>query len=124
MKNLLSILSGRLLSLIFPAMLVASFLVPGNVLAYMEMSNGDGGSGGGQGDPLDTNDYGSSGDGSDDQEQTGAETIRSPFVIGLDQIQILLIPKFVGGTLIFTIMVIDQADLGRGDLSLEGIHAP
>ena len=122
MKKILSILSGRLMSLIFPAALVASFLVPTNVLALKEMSLGGGDPGCTEGDPLDTNDYGSSGGGgSDVHDQAGTEPIRNPFVLELDRIQVLLIPEFVGGTLIFKIMVIDKTTL---DMSLEGTHAP
>jgi hypothetical protein len=124
MKKMLSILSGRLMSLIFPAALVASFLIPANVLAYVEMSNGNGGSGGWEGDPLDTNDYGSGGGGSDVHDTTSAELIRDPLIFELDKFQILLIPEFVGGTLIFRIMVIDIDAMGLTDLSLEGAHAP
>jgi len=124
MKKLLSILSHRLMSLIFPAALVASFLIPANVLAYQEMSNGSGGSGGSEGDPLDNNDYGSSGDGSDVEDNTGVEPIRIPLGFDIDQFQILLIPEFVGGTLIFRIMVIDNGALSLRELSLEGTHAP
>jgi hypothetical protein len=124
MKKMLSILSDRLMSLIFPAALVASFLIPANVLAYQEMRNGNGGSGGSEGDPLDTNDYGSSGGGSDVHDTDSAELIRDPIIFELDKFQILLIPEFVGGTLIFRIMVIDIGAMGLTDLSLEGIHAP
>ncbi len=124
MKKLLSIISGRLMSMIFPAALVASFLLPANVLAYQEMSSGTGGSGGSEGDPLDTNDYGSSGGGSDVQDSTGFEPVRIPLGFDINQVQILLIPEFVGGTLIFRIMVIDKGSLGLMELSLEGTHAP
>jgi hypothetical protein len=125
MKKLLSILSGRLMSLVFPAVLVASFLAPTNVLALKEISLGGGDTGSTEGDPLDTNDYGSSGGGgSDVHDQTSTNPIRSPFVLELDRIQVLLIPEFVGGTLIFKIMVIDKTVLDMGDLILEGTHAP
>ena len=124
MKKMLSILSDRLMSLIFPAALVASFLIPANVLAYQEMRNGNGGSGGSEGDPLDTNDYGSSGGGSDVQDTDSAELIRDPIIFELDKFQILLIPEFVGGTLIFRIMVIEIDAMGLTDFSLEGTHAP
>ena len=124
MKKVLAIISGRLMSLIFPAALVASFLIPATVLAYQEMSNGSGGGGGSQGDPLDNNDYGSSGDGSDAEGTTGVEPIRIPWGFDIDQFQILLIPEFVGGTLIFRIIVIDNGALSLTELSLEGTHAP
>jgi len=124
MKKMLSILSDRLMSLIFPAALVASFLIPANVLAYQEMSNGNGGSGGSEGDPLDTNDYGSSGGGSDVEDNTSFEPVRIPLGFDINQVQILLIPEFVGGTLIFRIMVIEIGAMGLTELSLEGTHAP
>ncbi len=126
MKKLLSIWSGRLVFLLVPAALIASFLAPANVLAIKEISLGGGIAGYTEGDPLDTNDFGSSGGsgGSDVQDQNGTDPISNPFVFELDRIQIVLIPEFVGGTLIFKIMVIDKAALGMTDFSLEGTHAP
>ncbi len=125
MKKLLSILSGRLMSLLFPAAVIVSFLAPTSALAIKEISLGGGGDGGVEGDPLDTNDYGSSGGGGDDtHDQTGTAPVKFPFVFELERIQILLIPEFVGGTLIFKIMFIDSSALSPVDLSLEGSNAP
>ena len=123
MKKLLSIISGRLMSMIFPAALVASFLLPANVLAYQEMSSGTGGSGGSEGDPLDTNDYGSSGGGSDVQDSTGFEPVRIPLGFDINQVQILLIPEYIGGTLIFRIMIVDSHEFDLSGVNLEGSHA-
>ncbi|MCK9995529.1 MAG: hypothetical protein KAH56_04525 [Candidatus Krumholzibacteria bacterium] len=126
MKNLLSILSGRLMSLVFPAAVIVSFLAPTNALAVKEISLGGGGTGGTEGDPLDTNDYGSSGgDGGDDvHDQTGTAPTGFPFVFEFNRIQVLLVPQYVGGTLTFKIMFIDSSELSPVDLSMEGSNAP
>ncbi len=124
MKKLLSILSGRLMSLLFPAAVIVSFLAPTSALAIKEISLGGGGDGGVEGDPLDTNDYGSSGGGSDVEDNTSFEPVRIPLGFDINQVQILLIPEFVGGTLIFRIMVIEIGAMGLTELSLEGTHAP
>ena len=124
MKKVLSILSGRLMSLVFPAAVVMSFLVPANAMAFKELSLGGGDSGGTEGDPLDTNDYGSSGGGSDVEDQTGAPSTRLPLGFKLDRMQILLVPQFVGGTLIFQILVIDSIGPDQSEIVMEGFHAP
>ena len=125
MKKLLSKLSGRLMTFLFPAALVASFLAPANVAAHMDMSNGHGGRGATEGDPLDTNDYGGSGGGgSDVQDQNGSGSPSIPFVFQLDRYQILLIPDFQGGTPTFRILVVEKTDLSLAGRSLEGTHAP
>jgi hypothetical protein len=125
MKKLLSILSGRLMSFVFPAAVIVSFLAPANALAFKEISLGGGDPGGTEGDPLDTNDYGSSGGGGDDvHDQNGTPSSELPLVFRIDQIQILLIPEYFGGTLIFRIMIIDSHELDLSGLSLEGSNAP
>jgi len=124
MKKLLSHWSGRLMFLLIPASLVASFLFPANVLARVFMSNGGGGMDGTEGDPLDTNDYGGGGGGSDVQDQGGALPPSGSYIIELDRFQILLIPEHVGGTLTFRIMVVEKADRGLARRSVEETHAP
>ena len=128
MNNLLSILSGRLMSALFPAALAVSFLVPANVLAAaLLLSSGGGGDGFTEGDPLDTNDVGGSRDGdggSDVYDKSSSDSIFNPFRFELGQVQVLLIPEFVGGTLIFKIMIVDNDVAGMSDSSPEGIHAP
>ena len=124
MKKLLSHWSGRLMFLLIPASLVASFLVPANVLARVVMSNGGGGTDGTEGDPLDTNDYGGGGGGSDVQDQGGALPPPGSYILVLDRFQILLIPEHVGGTLTFRIMVVEKAERGLARRSVEETHAP
>jgi hypothetical protein len=124
MKNLLSHWSGRLMFLLIPASLIASFLVPANVLAKVFMSNGGGSSGGTEGDPLDTNDYGGGSGGGDVHDQGGALPPSDSYIIELERFQILLIPEHVGGTLTFRIMVVEKTDRGFARRSTEGTHAP
>lgn len=128
MNNLLSTLSGRLMSALFPAALAVGFLVPANVLAAaLLLSSGGGGDGFTEGDPLDTNDAGGSRDGdggSDVYDKSSTDSIFNPFRFELCQVQVLLIPEFVGGTLIFKIMIVDIDVAGMSDSSPEGIHAP
>ena len=123
MKKLLSILSGRLMSLVFPAAVIVSFLVPASALALKEISLGGGDPGSTEGDPLDTNDYGSSGGGGDVHDQTGTPSSDLPLVWRIDQIRILLIPEYIGGTLIFRIMIIDIHEMDLSGVSLEGSNA-
>jgi hypothetical protein len=123
MKNLLSHWSGRLMFLLIPASLIASFLVPANVLAKVYMSNGGGGADGTEGDPLDTNDYGGGG-GGDVHDQGGALPPSDSYIFELERFQILLIPEHVGGTLTFRIMVVEKTDRGFARRSTEGTHAP
>ncbi len=123
MKKLLSTLSGRLMSLVFPAAVIVSFLAPANALALKEISLGGGDPGGIEGDPLDTNDYGSSGGGGDVHDQTGPPSSDLPLVWRIDQIRILLIPEYIGGTLIFRIMIIDIHEMDLSGVSLEGSNA-
>jgi len=125
MKKLLSIWSGRLIFLLFSAALVVSFLAPVNVLAMKQISLGWG-IGGTEGDPLDTNDYsGSSSGGSQDvNEEIGTDSVSNPLVFKFGRIRILLVPQFLLGNPIFNIIVIDNADLGLSDWSLERTNAP
>lgn len=122
MKNLFSIWSGRLMILLFPAALVASALVPSQVLAYQGMSNGGHVTGSLEGDPLDTNDYGGGGSGSDVHDDGGAAPVDSPRIPDLQKIRVLLITEFLGGTLIFKIIIIKETSFGV--TSVEEIHAP
>ena len=125
MKNILSILSGRLTSMLFPFVMVVSFLFPTSVMASIEYSLfGDGGTGLLEGDPLDTNDVGSgNGGGLNHVDKSNTNLIPNPFGFKLGRSQILLIPESVGGILIFKIMVVEKPALGMMDLSPEGIHA-
>ncbi len=122
MKNLFSIWSGRLMILLFPAALVASALVPCQALAYQGMSNGGHVTGSLEGDPLDTNDYGGGGSGSDVHEDGGAGPVDGPRIPDLQKIRVLLITEFLGGTLIFKIIIIKETSFGV--TSVEEIHAP
>jgi hypothetical protein len=125
MKNLLSFWSGRLLSLLFSALVAACFLLPTSALARMDMSNGNGGGHGTEGDPLDNNDYGGgSGGGSNVHDQNGGGPVTIPIIIDRHDIMILLVPEFVGGVLNFRILVVPLAEPGHAEMSLEGTHAP
>ena len=123
MKKLLSILSGRLMSLVFPAAVIVSFLAPASALGIKEISLGGGDPGGLEGDPLDTNDYGSSGGGDDVHDQNGTPSSELPLIFRIDQIRILLIPEYIGGTLIFRIMIVDSHKLDLSGVNLEGSNA-
>jgi hypothetical protein len=124
MKNLLSIWSGRLKTLLFPAVLMAGFLVPANVSAYMGLSNGGGDGGGTEGDPLDTNDWDGGGGGSDVQDTNGVTPPRVPFVFQLDRFQILLVPDYSSGTPTFRVLVLKKTESDLAGRNLEGTHAP
>jgi hypothetical protein len=126
MKSMLSILSGRFSPLLVPAALVVSFLVPANAFSVKDMAIGTGGSGGSEGDPLDTNDYsggGGGGSGTDVHDNTGSPI--TPDLLGLEigRTQVLLVPQFVGGTLIFKIVIVDMEDIDLTAYGVEEIHA-
>lgn len=127
MKTLLSIWSGRLLSLLFPAALVVSFLAPVNASAIKDLGVAGDGHGGGEGDPLDTNDYGSSGggggSGTDVHSDSAAGGLLDLWGLDLGSTRVLLIPQFIGGTLIFKIMVVDLDASDLTAFSVEGTHA-
>ncbi len=126
MKKLISKWPDRLMSLFVPAALVVSFIAPTSAMALKEMSLGGGGTGGSEGDPLDTNDVGGGGGGGGSDihnDATPAPTV-DPLGFSLDRYRILLVPEMLGGTLIFRIIVVDKSDLGLADFSMEGYHAP
>ena len=124
MKNLLSSWSGRLIALIFPAALVASFLAPSKALAIQYMSLGGRDPGSLEGDPMDNNDYGGGGGGSDVHDDSGSGGSPIPLVFGFDHIQILMVPEFIGGKIVFRILIVERPDSGVTGLSLEGTYAP
>ena len=124
MKNLLSIWSGRLKTLLFPAALLAGFLVPATVSAYMGLSNGGSGGGGTEGDPLAPNDWDGGGGGSDVQDTSGVVPPRVPFVFELNRLRILLIPDYSSGTPTFRVLVLKKTDSDLAGRNLEGTHAP
>ena len=124
MKKLLSIWSGRLLSLLFPAALVVSFLAPANALAIKELGVGGDGQGGGEGDPLDTNDYGSGGgSGGDVHNNDASSGTLDHWGLDLGRTQVFLVPQIVGGTIIFRVIIVDRDDSDMTALSLGGTHA-
>ena len=124
MNNLISKWPGRLVSLFVPAALVMSFIAPTSALAIKEMSLGGGGTGGSEGDPLDTNDAGGSGGGADIHDDAAACGTLDLLGFISDRYQILLVPEVLGGTLIFRIIVVEKSDLGLIDFRLEESHAP
>ena len=122
MKNLLSNWSGRLLALLFPAALVASVFLPAKALAVVYMSSGGGNNGSMEGDPLDTNDYGGGGNGSDIHD-SDAFTGPKPIVLDFGDMQIFLIQDVVGGKVIFRILFVERVDSDLAERSVEGTHA-
>ncbi len=123
MKNLLSNWSGRLLALLFPAALAASIFVPAQALAIMHLSNGGGNNGAMDGDPLDTNDYGGGGSGSD-IHNSGAGGSSMPLGLDLGQVQIFLVTDFVGGKVVFKIIAVEKIETGLVKGRQEATHAP
>jgi hypothetical protein len=121
MKTLFSNWSRRLLALLFPAALVASFLVPTKALAMVQISMGGGDSGGSEGDPLDTNDYG--GGGGSEVHNSGYGGSPIPLVFKFDLFRVFMVPEVVGGNVIFRILVVERTDTGPVERSLEGTHA-
>ena len=122
MKNLLSNWSGRLLALLFPAALAASIFVPAQALAIVYLSNGGGGNGSMDGDPMDTNDYGGGGGGSDvhDSHSIGSPV---PLILEFGDMQVFLVQDVVGGKVIFRILVVERVEEDRAERSVEGTHA-
>ncbi|MEN8007002.1 MAG: hypothetical protein ABFS42_08295 [Candidatus Krumholzibacteriota bacterium] len=126
MKKLISKLSGRLVSLLVPAFLVASFLAPTGALAKKEMSLGGGGTGdGSEGDPLDTNDVGGGGGGGSDIHNDSTTT-RFFDLLGFSssRLRVLVVPEYLGGIVILRIIVVDNTDLGLLDLGVGDYNAP
>lgn len=123
MKNLFSNWSGRLLALLFPAALAASIFVPTKAMAVVYMSMGGGDNGSMDGDPLDTNDYGGGGGGSDvhDSHSVGSPV---PLVLELGDMQVFLVQDVVGGKLIFRFIVMERFEKDLAERSVEGTHAP
>lgn len=126
MNKLLSILTARPLSLLFPAALVACFLAPNQAIGSREMRVGSDHIGGSEGDPLDTNDFGGGGGGDEVTIQTGSKPDGSGGYLSLDfsSMSVLLVPEFQGGTLIFRIIFVENSALDLNSGMLEGYHAP
>ena len=125
MNNLISKWPGRFVSLFVPAALVVGFFSPASALAIREISLGGGGTDGSEGDPLDTNDFGSGGGGGTDIHNNASPAPSvDPLGFSTGRYRILLVPEVLGGTLIFRIIVVDESDFGLNDYSMEGYHAP
>jgi|GEM_PF-4764027 len=124
MLKTLSIWSGRLLTLVFPAAMVACLFSPSKALAAKEIALGRDGGGSSEGDPLDTNDCGGGGSGSDIRDDAGFGGSWDSLVFQFENKQVLLVPEFQGGTLIFRIILVDKTDSGVNVLGGEGYHAP
>jgi hypothetical protein len=124
MKKLLSILSGRLAPLLVLVLMVACFLAPADALAVKEMRIGRDRTGGGEGDPLDTNDVGGGGGDSDVHDEDRAPVIDDPRIIGFQGFRILLVPEFQHGKIIFRFHYISTPRSDRQVMRVEGYHAP
>lgn len=126
MNKLLSNWSGRLVSLLVPVFLIGSFLMPSDAWAMKEFREGrDRGGSGGEGDPLDTNDCGGGGGGgSDIHDNTGDSSIDNPLTFGFSAYRLILVPEFVGGKIVFRILMISDTDAGYQAFSVEGYNAP
>lgn len=124
MKFLLSKWSGRLVSLLVPIALFAISLAPASALASKEIRLGRDRTGGSEGDPLDTNDCGGGGGGSDIHNDTDTTYHSGLLILDLDNYHVILVPEFRGGTLIFKVMLIQPIDFGRTALGMEEYHAP
>ena len=125
MKKMLSNWSGRLVSLLVPVFLIGSFLVPSNAWAIKEFREGrDRSGGGGEGDPLDTNDCGGGGGGSDIHDNTSESSIYNPLTFGFSAYRLILVPEFVGGKIVFRILMISDTDAGYQAFMVEGYNAP
>jgi len=125
MKKLISKWPDRLISLFVPAAIVASFFAPASVWASKEMRVGGGGTGGSEGDPLDTNDVGGGGGGGTEISIDASPTLTFDlWELISDRYQVLVVPEIVGGTVIFRIIVVDKADLGLTDYLTGEYYAP
>jgi len=111
---------GRILGLVLSVVLMFSSLIPGKALARKQLSRAEGGTGGSEGDPLDSNDYGGGGGGGGDYEDplTG-EGAKSGLVFWFGNTEILLVPQYQGGTLVFRLVFV-----ARQDVIVEESHAP
>ena len=104
--------------------MVATFLIPADALAYKEIAIGGGGTGGGEGDPLDTNDVGGGGDGSDIHDEDGSSVVRDPLVIGALGFRIMMVPEYLAGKIVFRIVIINLRGFELQPIIVEGSHAP
>lgn len=126
MKKLLSNWSGRLVSLLVPVFLIGILLVPSDAWAIKEIAVGrDRSGGGGEGDPLDTNDCGGGGGGgSDIHDNTGDSSVDNPLTFGFSAYRLILVPEFVGGKIVFRILMISDINAGYQAFMVEGYNAP
>jgi hypothetical protein len=122
MKNLLYNWSGRLLALLLPAAMAASIFVPAKAMAVVFMSMGGGDNSSMEGDPLDTNDYGGGGGGSD-IHNSGAGGSPIPLVLEFGDIQIFMVTEVVGGKVVFRILVVERVEKDLAERSVKGTHA-
>jgi hypothetical protein len=124
MKKLFSILSGRFMPLLVLAIMVVCFLAPGDAMAAKELRMGRDRTGGGEGDPLDTNDVGGGGGGSDVHDDDGSSAVDDPQVIGYLGYRILLVPEYLDGRIVFRMLVITSTGSYLQAMPVEAYHAP
>jgi hypothetical protein len=124
MKKLLSNRPGRLMPLLVLVCVVVSFLIPADALAIKEIRIGRDRTGGTEGDPLDTNDVGGGGGGSDIHDNTGGTAADDPLEFGFLSYRILLVPEFLDGKIVFRVVLISSRGSVLRPLFLEGPNAP
>ena len=124
MNKLLSNWSGRLVTLLVATFLAACFLAPVDALATKEIRIGRDLTGGGEGDPLDTNDCGGGGGGSDVHDDGAVTAYADTLVFGFDGLRIVLLPQVIDGKVVFRILLIPAIDSDTKSVSVEGYHAP
>jgi hypothetical protein len=117
-------LSGRLVPLLVLVLMVACFLAPADAMAAKELRIGRDRTGGVEGDPLDTNDVGGGGDGSDIHDDDSAPVIDDPRIIGIQGFRIFLVPDFQHGKIVFRFLYISTLRSDRQVMRVEGFHAP
>ena len=124
MKKLLPNRSGRLMPLLVLVCLIVSFLVPADALAFKEIRIGRDRTGGTEGDPLDTNDVGGGGGGSDIHDDAGSAVTDDPLEIGFLSYRIVLVPEYLAGKIVFRVVLLTSRGSALQPLVLEGPDAP
>lgn len=113
MEKLITLLKEHIAALVLPLVILVGAILPTMATAGDELALDRGRRGGGEGDPLDTNDAGG-GDDPSDEVQDSTATIGTGFDL-LDQLmrsgRIMIVPQYNGS--VFTLKFIVMSDSGH-----------
>ncbi|MFH2053240.1 MAG: hypothetical protein ABIK96_12295 [bacterium] len=118
MKTMLETIWSRPASFILSFLFFLGLCLPGAASAVKQISNGHGGTGGDEGDPIDGNDFGTGGGGGDTDDDLhndlGYRSLTGSWFLPVlgDGTRILILPEFKDGVIFIQLVFLD--DQGSG----------